>query len=59
MGLEVGDEVVLRLDDGELRVTTQARAIRRAQALVRRYVSEGRSLVEELLAERQREAAGE
>jgi AbrB family looped-hinge helix DNA binding protein len=59
MGIEVGQEVVLRLEDGELRVSTLAGAIRRAQDLVRRHVPPERSLVEELLAERRREAADE
>ena len=36
-----------------------AQAIRRAQALVRRYVPAGRSLVDELIAERRAESARE
>lgn len=59
MGIGVGQEVVLRLEDGELRVSTLAGAIRRAQDLVRRHVPPERSLVDELLAERRREVAGE
>jgi AbrB family looped-hinge helix DNA binding protein len=59
LGLEVGDEVILRLEAGELRVTSLAQAIRQAQDSVRRYVPEGRSLVAELLAERRREAGSE
>ena len=51
--------------DGELitgdgaRVLSRAAAIREAQELVRRYVPEGVSLVDELLAERRAEAARE
>jgi len=56
MGIEVGDEVVLRMEDDELRITTQERRIQRAQRRARRYVKAGTSLVDELLAER-REAA--
>jgi AbrB family looped-hinge helix DNA binding protein len=56
MGLSVGDEVVLRLEGDELRLTTMDQAIARAQSIVRKYVPEGRSLVDELLAERRREA---
>jgi len=56
LGIEVGDEVVLRIEDDELRITTQQRRIQRAQSRARRYVRRGTSLVEELLAER-REAA--
>jgi AbrB family looped-hinge helix DNA binding protein len=56
LGIKVGDEVVLRLEGGELHITTQQRRIQRAQRRARRYVKPGASLVDELLAER-REAA--
>jgi AbrB family looped-hinge helix DNA binding protein len=56
LGINVGDEVVLRIEDDELRITTQQRRILRAQRRVRQYVKPGASLVDELLAER-REAA--
>jgi AbrB family looped-hinge helix DNA binding protein len=56
LGIDVGDEVVLRLQDDELRITTQQLRIQRAQERARRYVKPGVSLVDELLAER-REAA--
>jgi AbrB family looped-hinge helix DNA binding protein len=56
LGIEVGDEVVLRIEDDELRITTQQRRIQRAQRRARQYVKRGTSLVDELLAER-REAA--
>ena len=55
LGLQVGDEVVLRLEDGEVRVFTPRQAIKRAQELVRRYIPQGRSLSEELIAERRSE----
>ena len=56
LGIQVGDEVLLRIRDDELRITTQQRRIQRAQRRSRRYLSPGASLVDELLAER-REAA--
>ena len=56
MGIEVGDEVVLRLQDDELRITTKQRRIQRAQERAQRYLKPGTSLVDELIAER-REAA--
>ena len=59
LGLEVGDEVIIRLADGELRILTRAEAVRRAQSLVRRKVKKGRSLVDELTNERRAEAANE
>jgi AbrB family looped-hinge helix DNA binding protein len=56
LGIHVGDEVVLRIEDNELRITTLKHRIERAQRLVRRHVKPGTSLVKELIAER-REAA--
>jgi AbrB family looped-hinge helix DNA binding protein len=56
LGIDVGDEVVLRLQDNELRITTQQHRVQRAQERSRRYVKRGASLVNELLSER-REAA--
>jgi len=56
LGINVGDEVLLRIRDDELRITTQQRRIERAQRRARHYLKPGTSLVDELLAER-REAA--
>ena len=56
LGIHIGDEVVLRIEDDELRITTLKRRIQQAQRLVRKHVKPGRSLVDELIAAR-REAA--
>jgi len=56
LGIKIGDEVVLRMEDDELRITTLKRRVERAQRLVRKHVKRGTSLVDELIAER-REAA--
>jgi AbrB family looped-hinge helix DNA binding protein len=56
LGVDAGDEVVLRIEDDELRITTLKRRIERAQKRVARYMKPGRSLADELIAER-REAA--
>jgi len=56
LGLKVGDELILRLEDGEVRILTPLQAIRRAQELVSRYIPEERSLADELIAERRLEA---
>ena len=56
LGLSVGDPVVLEVEGGELRLRSQNRVIAEIQALVRQYVPEGVSLVDELIAERRREA---
>ena len=39
--LQVGDDVILRLEDGEVRISSARRAITRAQALVRLYIPRG------------------
>ena len=52
LGINVGDEVVLRIEDDELRITTLRRRIERAQRMVRKHVKPGTSLVDELIAER-------
>ena len=59
LGVDVGDEVILRLIGGEVRILTRSQAIRKAQALVRNYIPQGRSLVKELLQERRKEAKRE
>ena len=56
LGLHTGDELILRLEAGEMRLLTVHHAIRAAQERVREYVAEGRSLSDELLAERRAEA---
>ena len=56
LGIKAGDEVILRMEDDELRITTMKRRIERAQRRVRKYVKPGVSLADELIAER-REAA--
>ena len=59
LGLRVGDLLTLVLEDnGEVRLLTQAEAVRQAQTLVRQHVDKDRSLVKELLAERREDAAG-
>ncbi len=59
LGVEEGDEVILRLVNGEIHVLTRSQAVRKAQALVRKTVPEGRSLVKELLQDRRKDAKRE
>jgi AbrB family looped-hinge helix DNA binding protein len=56
LGINAGDEVLLRIEDDELRITTLKRRLERAQRVVRKHVKPGTSLADELIAER-REAA--
>jgi AbrB family looped-hinge helix DNA binding protein len=59
MGLRIGEDVLLRFDGEQLHILSQEASVRRAQALVRHYIPANRSLVDELLAERRADAAGE
>ena len=56
LGINVGDEVVMLIDDEELRITTLRHRLTRAQRLVRKHVKAGTSLADELISQR-REAA--
>jgi AbrB family looped-hinge helix DNA binding protein len=58
LGIEEGDEVILRLGEGEILITTPRHALRRARALVSRRVSGTRSLAAELIRERREEEPG-
>ncbi len=55
LGLEAG-EIIMHLDEEGLHLCTPAQAVARAQALVQRYVPEGRNLSGELISERREEA---
>ena len=59
LGINIGDEVVLRMEDDELRITTLKRRVERAQRLVRKHVKRGTSLVDELITERREVARNE
>ena len=59
LGLNLGDEVILDLEDGELRLFSLDQAIERGQELVLKYAPEGVSLADELIAERRAEAERE
>ncbi len=59
LGLKEGDVLLARVDDGEIHLLTPRAAVRRAQAIVRQFVPEGVSLVDELLEDRRREVEAE
>jgi bifunctional DNA-binding transcriptional regulator/antitoxin component of YhaV-PrlF toxin-antitoxin module len=59
LGIKDGDPVIVRLEDDGIRIVSLPVAVRRAQAIVRRYVPEGVSLSDELIAERRAEARRE
>ncbi len=59
LDLQPEAEVVLLVEDGELRMTTPQKRAERAQKLFKKYVGEGVRLSEELIADRRKEAGGE
>lgn len=59
LGIEGGGHVLMRLEDDEVRIVGRDTAITRVQEMVAKYVPEGVSLVDELLAERRREVERE
>lgn len=59
MGIRPGDEVVLVLKEGSVRVMTSAEALRQARALLAPYLEAGPDPVDELLASRKRESKRE
>ena len=56
LALADGDTVLIEVVDGEVRLRPQRDAIRRVQERMRKYKIDGRSVVDEFIAER-REAA--
>lgn len=59
MGLSAGESVVMALEDGVLRIESYRARIRRVQESLRKYIAPGRSLADELIAERREEARRE
>ena len=51
--------LLIRLEGGELRILTRRERVHRAWAMVTSRIGAGRSLADELIAERREEAAGE
>jgi AbrB family looped-hinge helix DNA binding protein len=56
LDIKVGDEIELRIENNELRLSTLKSRLAPAQQRLRRFIQPGRALSEELIAER-REAA--
>ncbi len=52
LGIQAGDEILLRVEADELRLSTLKSRLKHAQDLVARYVEPGTLLSEELIAER-------
>jgi AbrB family looped-hinge helix DNA binding protein len=56
LNLKAGDQLVMSVIDGEIRLVPQLEAIKRAQNTIAQYVDPSRSLSQELIQERREEA---
>ena len=59
LGIEEGDSLILRYEGDSVRVVSHSAEVERVRELIARHVPEGVSLVDELIAERRREAGRE
>jgi AbrB family looped-hinge helix DNA binding protein len=59
LGLKVGDEIDLRIEDNEIRISTLQSRLTKSRERLRRFVKPGRRLSDELIAERRRAAMDE
>ena len=59
LGLEVGTDLIMTVEDDHATLTSAKAARRRARQRVGRYIRPGVSLSEELMAERKKEAQRE
>ena len=57
--LKRGQPLIVVVEDGGILLLTAEEGVRRAQAIVRRYVKPGRSMSKELIRERRAEARRE
>ncbi len=54
LGLKVGDEIDLRIEDNEIRISTLQTRLAKSRERLRKFVKPGRRLSDELIAERRR-----
>lgn len=59
MGLDVGDELILHMENNKLLLMTRIQAIEYVQEQMSKYSVEGRVLSDELISERREEANDE
>lgn len=59
LGIDTGQELLMSLDDGFVRLQTVDVALERVRAIARRRRNRDASVVDEFIAERRREAASE
>ena len=59
LGFNVGDKLLMQIEDGELRLFSLEEGIKRAQEIIRQYIPEGVCLSDEMIADRRAEAERE
>jgi AbrB family looped-hinge helix DNA binding protein len=59
LDLRPGDELIMRIEDGELRLSTRRQALARARRMIRRYVPSDEDLTQSLIDDRRKEAERE
>jgi AbrB family looped-hinge helix DNA binding protein len=59
LGIAPGSELLVRVEDGEIRLYTRMQAIRKAQAYFRQFKKPGESIVDELREDRRRDLEAE
>ena len=59
MGWQIGEKLIVRVENGEMKIFSQAKAIAQAQEWVASFIPAGRSLSDELITEQRQEQIGE
>jgi AbrB family looped-hinge helix DNA binding protein len=59
LDLRPGDELIMRIEDGELRLSTRRQALARARRMIRRYIPSDEDLTQSLIDDRRKEAERE
>ena len=57
--IKTGDEIIVRLENGSIRLIPLHQAVNLAQTIVKQYAPQGISLVDELIKARRQEAGRE
>ena len=59
LDLKPGDELIMRVEDGGLRLSTRRHALARARRMIRQYIPSDEDLTQSLINDRREEAARE
>jgi AbrB family looped-hinge helix DNA binding protein len=59
LDLRPGDELIMRIEDGELRLSTRRQALERARRMIRECIPGDEDLTQSLIDDRRREAERE